>query len=334
MFAMLEHFKVREQIVRWMEHARGARAAGEKRGEHERVWGEFVKLFDEMVDLFADEPITLEDFGAILDSALSGFDLALTPPTVDQVLVGPVDRTRTPRLKACVVLGLSEGQFPRYLREGAVLTDSDRRILIQKDIDLTPETEQQLLNEEFLGYIAFTRAGGRLLLTRPASDHENRPVGPSILWTRIQRLFPDLRPQTPGREQELGLEKISTPRQLLTSLMQHVRADAVDDDWKAVYQWLSEPKSGNDDIDHVRNRAWKALSYRNDAKLDPDRASRMFPAPLNASMSGNWKALSAAPYQHFARSGLSLTPREKRQVSGADLSAIYHDVLDHLLRNL
>ena len=128
LFRLLEEFQCRNQIVSWMENAATAGRL-EEGGEHERVWEELVKLFDELVDLFGDEPISLKDFSAIIESALEGFDLALTPPTVDQVLVGAVDRTRTPPVKACAVLGLAEGQFPRASLENSIFTDADRRSL-------------------------------------------------------------------------------------------------------------------------------------------------------------------------------------------------------------
>ena len=77
-FRLLEDFQCRDQIVRWMDRAAEAGEAEalpsalEERGEHERVWDELVKLFDELVDLFGDEAISLKDFSAILDSASRG----------------------------------------------------------------------------------------------------------------------------------------------------------------------------------------------------------------------------------------------------------------------
>ncbi len=157
-FRLLEGFECRGKIVRWIDDATAAGRL-EEAGEHERVWDETVTLFDELVDLFGSEVISLKDFSAMLDSALEGFDLALTPPTVDQVLVGAVDRTRTPRVKACVVLGLSEGQFPRSAGEDSIFTDADRRNLGRHRIELNPDSSRRLLDENFLGYVAMTREG-------------------------------------------------------------------------------------------------------------------------------------------------------------------------------
>ena len=281
-FQLLENFQCRQKIVTWMDQAT-ALGNLEESAEHERVWDELTKLFDEMVNLFGDEPITLPDFSAILDSALENFDLALTPPTVDQVLVGSVDRTRTPPAKACAVLGLAEGQFPRATRENSIFTDSDRRALAAENIDLDPDTSRHLLDENFLAYIAFTRPSDHLLLTRATTDDENKPIAPSPFWLRVQTVLPEVKvipPATPSA----SLRQISTPRQLVASLMNWVRDGATDPQWQAPYQWLAARPPADDALSIARSCAWKALSYRNEARLDP--AQRRRPLPLAAERDG------------------------------------------------
>jgi ATP-dependent helicase/nuclease subunit B len=329
---LLEDFQCRQQIVQWMDRAAERRNL-EERGEHERVWDELVKLFDELVDLFGDEPISLKDFSAIFDSALDGFDLALTPPTVDQVLVGAVDRTRTPAVKACAVLGLSEGQFPRASREGSIFTDSDRLLLSRNQIDLDPDSSRKLLDENFLGYVALTRASDRLLLTRSACDEAGRAARESPLWRQVMESVPGAGVSTVPREEDLPPQFISTPRQLGCGLMRWVRGGATGDEWQAIYQWFARRRPSDDATDVIRYHGWKALSYNNDATLDPQRAAGLFPAPLKATMR-QIESFRMCPYQHFARYGLRLASREHRQVTGADLSRIYHEVLERLARDL
>ncbi len=331
-FRLLEDFKCREQIVQWMDRAAEQNNL-EERGEHERVWDELAELFDELVDLFDAEPISLKDFSTILDSALEGFDLALTPPTVDQVLVGTADRTRTPTVKACALLGLSEGQFPRASREDSVFTDSDRRALGKSNIDLDPDTSRRLLDENFLGYIALTRASDRLLVTRSISDQNGRPAAESPLWREIIERVPEVAIHSMPREEDLPQQLIATPRQLVCGLMRWVRSGGDDPIWEPIYQWLATHEPNDDAIDTIRYRAWKALSYQNDATLDPARAAALFHSPLNVT-ARQLESFRMCPYQHFARHGLRLNPRAARLVTGGDLSHIYHEVLDRLVSGL
>jgi ATP-dependent helicase/nuclease subunit B len=327
MYELLEALGARQQIVQWMQAAEKANRL-EERGEHERVWDELVKLFDELVELFGDEPITLNDFSAIIDAALDGFELALAPPTVDQVLVGPVDRTRTGNVKACAVLGLSEGQFPRSGSEGTVFTDADRRTLAKNKIDLDPDSQRQLLDERFLEYIAFTRASHKLLLTRSTVDGGGRAIGPSAFW--ISLASRGIIPQAIAQETELSL---ATPRQLIVTLMQWVRDGKLNESLAAIYQWLATHTPRPAAIESIQNFAWPALSYRNIAHLEPARASAIFPSPLKTTIR-ELESFRRCPYQHFAAYGLGLRDRQQRRVSGRDLSAVYHHVLDRLVQDL
>ena len=127
-FGVFERFNVRNTLAKWAADAVEARQP-EQGAEHEQVWKELVELFEQMVDLLGDELIGAVDFADILEWGLERFTLALTPPTVDQVLVGQVGRTRTPEVKAVFVLGMNEGQFPRAGRDESILSHWERREL-------------------------------------------------------------------------------------------------------------------------------------------------------------------------------------------------------------
>ena len=94
-----------------------------------------------MVDVVGDETVDGKDFVDVLDTGLDAFDLAITPPTVDQVLVGSVDRTRGVRSRAVILLGMNDDQFPRLSKEDSILSDSERTTMRQHRVDLDPDTE-------------------------------------------------------------------------------------------------------------------------------------------------------------------------------------------------
>ena len=92
--------------------------------------------------------------------------MALTPPTVDQVLVGGVERTRTPAVKATILLGLNEGEFPRAPRDRDDPFRWRTTALAKRKMEIDPDTQRRLFDENFLGYLAFTRGGRALFVTR------------------------------------------------------------------------------------------------------------------------------------------------------------------------
>jgi len=341
-FQLLADCKAAEKLVAWMadETAKGRL---EQAAEHERVWAELCSVFDEMVELLGPEPMELADFAAIVDAALEQIDLALAPPTLDRVLVGNIDRTRTPAtgdespaIQHAFVLGLAEGQFPRPAREDSVFSDRDRRTLYQHQLDLDPDTQRQLLDETFLAYQAFTRASHSLYLLRPTGDAKGHAINPSIFWQQLRETFPTAVVETAPRQHDADLSAVATPRQLIVALMRWVNRTTKLEDagkgWPAVYQWIAtkELHDPPDAIDTMRYLSWKALSYQNLAKLSPDLAGRLFASPL-AIHARQIELFRTCPYQHFLRYVLQLNPRQEQDVTAADISRAYHDVLRELV---
>ena len=338
-FETLDRFGVRQTLWEW---ARSAADAGrlEQSAEHEQVWANLVDLFDQLVDLLGAERMTAAEFHDVLESGLDSFDLALTPPTLDQVLVGQVDRTRTPALKAAFVLGLNEGEFPRSPNDGSILTDRDRRNLRQRRIDLDPGLHQRLFDERLLGYFAFTRASQRLFASRSVADSEGRLLEPSSFWGRLALLFPNTLVSLAPAARAPSLERIATPRQLVTSLMRWVRsspdpiADPGDPGWLVLYDWFARrPTADARGIGLLRERAWPALAYSNTALLSAPVAGELFQSPLRASVS-QIETFAACPFKHFVRYALGLRERERQEVTAQDLGRLYHDLLENALRDV
>lgn len=359
-FELLEGFGVQERIVKWMEEAH-AQGRLEQRDEHAQVWKGMVELLDQMVELMGDEPATLADFVEIYETGMEQFELAITPPTTDEVIVGQIDRTRSPELRVVFVLGMNEGVFPKMKGEDSVLSDVERRELAARNLEIDPDTQRKLLDENLLAYIALTRASEKLIVTRALADAGGRPLAASVYWRRLRELFPKLEPVVIGESG--GVEAIGTPRQLVVSLMRWVRGlddavkdqrqkdgrqecpphhpgsekeipphqDGMDGTFAALYQWLATHPVTGDAIDVMRFRAWKALSYANGARLSKEVAKELFASPLVASVT-RIESFAACPFKHFARYGLGLREREDDEaVSSLDLGNVFHHVLEEIV---
>src|SRR5207245_1763325 len=125
LFGVLGRFGVRQTIAKWIDECR-ERSEHEWAAEHEQIWTEVSNLFQQMVELLGNEQVSLEEFAQIVEAGLETFDLALAPPTADQLLVGAIDRTRTGPIRAVLLLGWSDGLFPSAAREMSLLSDAER----------------------------------------------------------------------------------------------------------------------------------------------------------------------------------------------------------------
>ncbi|HWE04984.1 MAG TPA: PD-(D/E)XK nuclease family protein [Tepidisphaeraceae bacterium] len=345
-FTTFDALGVRETMSRWMSEPAGSASAAklEEAEEHQQVWTKLTELFEQMVELLGPIEVTPTDFVDIVESGLEGFDLAITPPAPDQVLVGQVDRTRCPPVKAVFVLGLSEGEFPATPRETTVLSDRERRELSRRRLELDPDCNRRLLDERLLGYIAFTQPSERLILSRSVSDDANRPVAPSVFWNRVGELFPGVHTDAIARAQTGDIDRIATPRQFVSGLMRWVRDGQLSasisgaqaptttesqDAWPALYQWFVTDGAGNPAIGDLKKLAWPALKYSNQASLKSGVGEPLFTSPLSLNVV-QVETIAACSFKHFVRFGLKLAGRERADVGGGDLGQVYHRVLEKL----
>ena len=72
--------------------------------EYEQIYRIVMELFDKFSELLGDEPITLKEYCELLDAGFEEAKVGVIPPSIDQVVIGDVERTRNeryPRLVFC-----------------------------------------------------------------------------------------------------------------------------------------------------------------------------------------------------------------------------------------
>lgn len=170
-----------------------------------------LDLLDQWVAVEGDAPLNLTDAWIALDTTLSAQTLGHVPATMDQVLAGTVDRTRTPDLKGVWLLGLEEGHLPARHQEPPLLDDADREQLLGLGCPAGPDTARRQEHERLRVLHALTRAGEMLTLSRPLRDAKGRDLAVSPTWAALVRMFPGLHPVLLPAVRTIQLERLPAP---------------------------------------------------------------------------------------------------------------------------
>jgi ATP-dependent helicase/nuclease subunit B len=197
LWGLIDNLEVAKRLERWEEEA-WQLGTPDLAEEHGRVWQQVVALFEELAEVLGEEVLDAAEFAEVLRAALEGLSLGLIPPGLDQVLVGSIERSRQPDLRAALVLGLNEGVFPARAVEEGLFDDRERELLARQGFELAPTRYQRLLAEDYLAYIAFTRPRETLWLSYCLADEEGRPLRPSPYLARLRDLFPALEEAHPA----------------------------------------------------------------------------------------------------------------------------------------
>jgi ATP-dependent helicase/nuclease subunit B len=320
-FDFLETTEVRKRLSLWVEQAlRQADFAAAD--EHRQLYDRLIDVFDELVEAFAGSPLCCEDYLAIIRSAFSQMTLAFIPPNLDQVLVGSIERSRHPDLKAVFLIGTTERQFPAPVVFDSILSEEDRLAAQASGLDLPPGVRQELANRPYLAYIAFTRPSEFLCITYPAVDQKSNAVVRSPFVDNLCLLFDDLK-------EESAASSLPTIEEVCNTLeLEDVLCCGSTDEQ---LEGLLRDIVNDDQLAAIGSKVAHAIDYENKAMLDDSVVRQLFGKQITSSAS-RLSTFAACPYKHFARYVLDLKKRDEFKLEPLDVGDFYHRALDRFLK--
>jgi len=333
-FDFIDGLGVCETIRDWIKEAE-KRKNETGANEHRQFYNKLMAIFDELVEVFAGQEMSCEDYVAILDSAFSQLTLAFIPPTLDQVLVGSIERSRHPDLKAVFLIGATQRQFPVPVRSNSILTDDDRKAAESADFVLAATASQELAERQYLAYIAFTRPSEFLCVTYPVTDDSGGAVPRSQFIDNLESLFENLKEESIAGEQT-EIDNVHSETELSELLCSGLGKDGARYPLGVSHEQCSkllDDMCADEELAESGANVLSAVSYDNRADLDKEVVEKLFGERIGSSAT-RLGTFAACPYQYFARYVLELKEREEFKLEPLDLGNFYHRVLDALLKKL
>ena len=190
LYAYLEDIRLRQQLEEWIEELRELGRL-EQVDENAQIWNIVVRLFDQLVEILGDQTVSLNECHRILESGFSSMEAGIIPTTLDQVLVGSIQRSKSQDVRALFVVGCNDGILPAGSRDEGLLASEERDLLLGTGLDPGGYTELLAADEKFGIYTAFTKPSDYLWVSYAQADSEGKALRPSILIDRLKN-FPDL----------------------------------------------------------------------------------------------------------------------------------------------
>ena len=285
-----------------------------------------MQVLDEIVLVFGDENITFESYMQILKTGLGESKLGTIPMAQDEVTVGDVDRSRSHKIKAVFIIGLNDGMFPSINKAEGFLNDDDREKIKQNGVELAKGTIDRIYEDNFNIYKAFTTAEERIFLSYSSSDMEGKSLRPSVLVSRIKKIFEGLKETSDViyRKSEISTKE-NTFKELLINLREFRDGNEIDTKWFDVYNLYNESEEWHEKL----ASAVKALNYTNTAeKIKKENVEKMYGSTLKTSVS-KLEQYSGCPFSYYLKYGLKLNDKETFNVEAVDTGSFMHDVIDN-----
>lgn len=170
--------------------------------EYNQIYGIIMDLLDKMVEILGEEKVTSQDFRQLLETGLAQAKVALIPPSVDQVMVGDMERTRLKDIKVLFFVGVNEGNIPKNTQSGGILTEMDREFFQEEGMELAPGPKELMNRQRFYLYLNLTKPRKKLLLSYSETSSKGEAISPAYLIHTICGLYPELEIQHAREMQE------------------------------------------------------------------------------------------------------------------------------------
>ena len=323
----LYDFMVREELqVRIARQEEIFKAAGRLSlaKEYAQIYRIIVDLFDKFVELLGEESVSLSEYCRLLDAGLEEARVGVIPPSVDQVVVGDMERTRLKDIKALVFVGANDVYLPGNLLRTGLLSEQDREKFARERLALSPGGKEKAYVQKFYLYLNLTKPSEALDIFYSRVSADGKSVRPSYLIQEICRLFPDICIQD---EEEKGIRQQELTEEMgIGYLIRGFQGigDGMDDAWSELYTWYKKAPGWQEKIEDFLQAGFYRMPSDS---LTSQVAKRLYGEDFENSISRVERFCSCA-FSHFLTYGLGLRERQEYEFQAVDLGNVCHRALE------
>ena len=297
--------------------------------EYAQVYRIVIEVLDQFVELLGDEFISLKEYCELLDAGLEQARVGIIPPSVDQIIVGDVERSRIKDVKVVFLIGANDVYIPGTVKSGGLLSDHDREKITEMGAVLAPSTKEKIYIQKFYLYLILTKPQHQICLTYSKTSGDGSAIRPSYLVSELLKMFPRLQVRTVSdelRERELTQE--SGVEALVRGLQK--KHSGFSKEWQELYSWYKKHPQWSKKIQQIVEASFY---QKPESVLTRETAKKLYGEILVNSVT-RLEKFSACAYAHFLTYGLRLQEREEYQFQAVDLGNLCHSSLEKFSKKL
>lgn len=298
--------------------------------ESAQIWNILMDVLDQMNSILGEKSSTAKDYVKNLEAGLMNYELGIIPPSLDQVMIGNLERSRTRDIRAIFIIGVNDGILPSIISDSGILNDEERVGIVELGLDIKLDSEKKIQDEKFLIYSCMTKPKEKLFLSYALSDNEGKALRPSTIIDRIKTLFPDIEVESDlelreNSEIKLLGTPVSTLKHLVGELRNYIDGLDISENWLEIYSWYRDSEEYRDTTDGIL----ESLFYTNQQDYIKDgHAKSIYPMPLKTSIS-RLERFIRCPFSHFVNYGLGPKERKRCEVKTPDIGNLFHKTIEN-----
>ena len=304
--------------------------------ETARVWESVSIILNQIYEIMGEEAFDAEEFRDMFLVGLGQVEVGLLPPTEDGLILGNIQRSRSGRVKAMVVIGANEGILPQEKPTQGLFSAEEREIFRADGKELCKVDSVRFMEEKLAIYRTLSAASEYLWVGYSLSDTEGGQLKPSSVFLKIKELFPSLEVKQDVINDEKQIELINSNvsglRHLTRALQNVGEGISLGSEWQEALSWFEENQK--DSLYPVK----AGLTYINGQEdLGQQAAEALFKKDINKAMSlspSRLERFSRCPFSHLVSYGLKPEERRIYEAAPREIGDIYHQCLMKITEEL
>lgn len=286
--------------------------------EQGRIWDLLMQILNQLAVIGGDEKIPLSEYYTYFNIMISSEDLGVLPQGLDNVQFGQADRIRTDNPKVVFVLGANEGEFPRAVTSGGLLSENDRIILSNNEFELYSFGETLNIQERYFAYMATSAPQEKLYVSYLGNCNN---FSPSVIVSSLKELFPNIKEikysdipeieliESKASAFELMAEGFNKNTEFYESLKEYFRNDERFNSVKLLAE--------NEEV-YIKDKSLSTSLFGEDMYLSASRLEDFF----------------NCRFRYFCKFGLMARPRKKAEMDAMNTGIVIHYVLEKIIGDI
>ncbi|MDO5293576.1 MAG: helicase-exonuclease AddAB subunit AddB [bacterium] len=295
--------------------------------EYKQIYGILMELFDKMVELLGDEKITCKEYKELLESGLEEAKVGLIPPGIDQIVIGDIERTRLKDIKALFFLGVNDGIIPKSAAAGGIISDMERELLVENDMEMAPTRRQNGYTEQFYLYLNLTKPTNKLYVLYSKVGNNGKAIRASYLISKLKAVFPKL----PTVDLSLlqyddSIQAILGADKGLDYMIHGLREykESMPALWNELFAWYKKQDQYAELVELLIDGS---CYEKQELSLSRAVAKALYGDSLSNSVT-RLEKYAACAYAHFLMYGLNIEKRQEYQITVPDVGTIFHNTME------
>ncbi len=283
--------------------------------ELQQSWNIIMTTFSQIETVLGSELLTTSKYLDLLSIAFAEYNIALVPPSNDQVEIGNILHTSSLGKKVYFVMAVNEPDFPGPIIKQGILSDKERMLLMDSGVSLAADTLSQVLEQRLVEYEVISMVTKKLFISYAIADLSHQSKRPAYLVEQVQTLFDEIQEKSVSSYNEI--DYLYTPEMGLAFLLNQ---DSLS---KLLKKWYINNKY-EPYIELYKD--FVSLEFSNE-----ELANRLYGDTITTSVT-RLEAYTKCPFSYFIKYGLNAKEREIFAMRPPDIGSVIHDVLGKMLK--